>query len=228
MTGLDIRAMVLFYLNNDCFFAEGLGTALFGRKKGGSQQSFLYTSSHLWYGRKNTVKERKTMKKLISLLLAALMLLSLCASAFAEEPVLASTKSLTALLDSQNLNYTCYGLDDDGDDHISIGVSNDDLNLKYTMELFFSDDLEAAYVYVWYLISYSAENQSAVTALCNEINSAFRYATFVADDRDNTVTVKNAAFLRSVDDAGAIVFDMMTTMASVIDEVYPYLAEYAN
>ena len=168
------------------------------------------------------------MKKLISLILAVLMLLSLCASAFAEEPVLASTKSLTAVLDSQNLTYTCYGLDNDGDDHLSIGVSNDELGLKYTMELFFSDDLEAAYAYVWYLISYSAENQAAVTALCNEINSAYRYATFNADDRDNTVTFKYATFLRSVDDAGAIVFDMMTTMANVIDDVYPYLAGYAS
>lgn len=166
-----------------------------------------------------------TMKKLFAMMtMIALICAMFVSPALAEKAEFANTQSFLDVLDANDFVYTLAGLDSDGDEKVEIENNGD--ALTYYLNYYFTEDNELVSIRIWNLISYSDEDFINVLREVNAINYDYRYVCFVADETDNTVTVKYDVILRPGDAVGDIVFEESVHMASIIDEAFSRLAPY--
>ena len=168
------------------------------------------------------------MKKFLAILLSVLLLLSTCSAALAENPAptFNSTKTVLALLDAKGINYTLYGLDEDGDELVIV-PNTDDVGIKYDLYCFFDQNEENCFIYVWNLMTYDDADFLPVLMACNQLNEDYRYVTFTADTSDNTVTVTIDLIFRD-NDVDQIFWEGVLHVVNIIHSAYPTLAPYAK
>lgn len=165
------------------------------------------------------------MKKLLSTLLCAVLLMSLCTGALAATATFKSTQSVLNYLDVIEINYDLYGLDEDGDELLIIPNSDSELSLDYDMYCFFDQNQENCYIYLWDLITFDDADYVKVLQACNELNDIYRFVTFTVDTTDNTVYVTADLIYRD-NDVDAIFWEGLCHMVNIIHEGYPMLAPY--
>ena len=169
------------------------------------------------------------MKKLLSALLCALMLMTACAGALAEaaNATYTSTRTFLTYMDRKGINYEIYGIDDDGDELIIVPNGDKEAGIEYEIYLFFDDNNENCYVYVWRLIEFTDANYLRVLQTVNAINDDYRYVTFTVDEDTNSVFVTIDLIYRD-NDVDAIVWEGLMHVVNIIHNAYGALAPYAK
>lgn len=166
------------------------------------------------------------MKKVFALIFALFMVFSMAMSACAVSAQLNSTKAFLATLDENDIKYTVVGLDDDGDEQITVS-NKDDNGFEYTFNLFFDSDEENCYIRVWNIIHYSDADFSKVLRTCNSLNDKYNFLRFTADESDNMVTAAIDLIYRD-NDVGEIVLEALMASARILEAAYPDLSVYAQ
>ena len=165
------------------------------------------------------------MKKILALLLSALLFVSLCSTAFAATPTFKSTLDALTMLDAKDINYDLYGLDSDGDELVIIPNGDNEVGAEYDLYCFFDRNEENCYIYVWNLITFADADYLPVLQLCNQINDDYRFVTFTVDSSDNTVYVTSDLIYRG-NDVGEIFWEAVLHVANIIHDAYPLLVPY--
>lgn len=166
------------------------------------------------------------MKKFIALLLAMLLMTSLCLPAHAAIAQYASTRSFTDLMDAMDMHYSISGITD-GNEVVQLSLADNVNGTKYTVNLFFEEDECHCSLHVWDIISYSEADFVNVVQACNTLNGSYKYLCFSADETDNTVNA-SLDMIITADAAGLIVGEAVLFVSKILQSCYPYLAEYAN
>lgn len=140
----------------------------------------------------------RNKRKWLTLLLAAVLALSLSVPALAAEAAPGPEEiavEFMALLDQDGIDYSDQGIDSDGDYAILIrypGTNKEvhEINLYVDSSgLFFS-------AYEWYLLNYDETRLDEVLETMNDMNTAYRFVTFLADTSDSTITAKTFSVLQ--------------------------------
>lgn len=164
------------------------------------------------------------MKKFLAVLLMMALCMSACSAAFAEAQF-ASTADFLRLLDEADLKYTNKGLDQDGDEYITLKVRED--YASYTIHYFFEADEEHTSIFVWNLIEFDPADTLKVMHLCNTLNYEYNFTCFYVDTSDNTVTVSMNLIYRD-DNIGLVNTEGTLYLMSIIEKAWPSLAVYAK
>lgn len=164
------------------------------------------------------------MKKLLSMIVTLTLVLSFACSALATEAVYPLTKSFLSQMDAMDVSYTVIGVDEDGDECVSI-LNVGDAGNKYEIVIYFREDSEAVLFYVWDLISFSEESFADVLNAVNKFNADWLYAKAYVED-DNTVTVSLSSKIEESTSAD-LVLDMLMSLVDRVDSAYEYVAPYA-
>lgn len=160
------------------------------------------------------------MRRFLSIVLLA----ALCAGltlpmAAAEEASYPCTQAYLSFLDSKGMSYKYIGKDNSGDEQVTIDLPN------YTINYFFSEDQTLVSIRVWYLITYDKAREADVIALCSKFNYDYKYAAFIADTSDNTVTVRADVIHRTTDLNDAL-WSTTSFLVNIIDDAYSELEQY--
>lgn len=164
------------------------------------------------------------MKKLIAVLLLAVLCTGMMIPAVAETPAYDVTKSFVAVLNENDLAYTFNGKTNTGEEHIQ--MENEDEHFAYTINLFFHEDNDRASVYIWNIIEFADADFANVLRAVNELNYSYKYVRFYVDETDNTVTCAMNMILHDNTDAGDIVLEGLLRIASILKVAYPSLSVY--
>lgn len=167
------------------------------------------------------------MKKLTAILLLAALCAALCLPVLAETetpPQFSTTKSFIAELEEEELAYTFHGVDEEGDEHVT--MDNEDENFAYTINLYFDGNEELATIFIWNIIAFEDADFAHVLRAVNSLNYSYKYTRFYVDESDNTVTCTMNLILHDEDDAGDIVLEGLLRAASILKKAYPQLAPY--
>ena len=163
------------------------------------------------------------MKRIVSLLLAALLVFSSWTFSLAEtvETQYESTRLFLSRLDKVGIPYAYYGINENNREVLEIENTNYDLDITYTISLFFHENNENADMYVWNLLTYdpSEDGFFKVLQACNACNASWNYAKFYADTSDHTVSVDANMIFRG-DSAGEVCYEGLLHLVSVISKVY--------
>lgn len=165
------------------------------------------------------------MKKILSALLLLVMCAAACVPALAETAQFSSTRSFLSLLDEADMKYTVRGIDEDGDEYVTVKVSDE--NTAYTIYYFFESDQEHTAIFVWNLIEFDPADTLKVMQVCNTLNYEYNYSCFYVDETDNTVTCSMNLIYRD-DGVGLVVTEATLYLMEIIEVAYPSLAVYAK
>ena len=167
----------------------------------------------------------KTSKRLFAVLLALCLFLSLSVPAFAVSAEYSTTKAFLKVMDREKNKYTVEGVDEDGDEKVSVSVKGDN---KKTIEvrIFFNEDLDVVSMRCWYVISFDKADLDRVLTAVNQINNDYRFVKFVVDESDYSVDAKIDCPLRDDDIAGEIAYDALFYIENIVDEAYLELKEF--
>lgn len=158
----------------------------------------------------------RRMKSAAAVLLALLLL---CGTALAQEPVYGSTRAFVALLREADIAYEAFGVDEDGDDSLSVGQHG------RSVMCFFGEDGQSASFIVWYLIEYAPADEDAVIRACNSLNAASGGPCFYADSSDCTVTATlDVTF--PWDAAGMVSYRAFRALADMLPQALEALSPY--
>ena len=137
----------------------------------------------------------------------------------------ATTRQFLYALDQLEIDYTCNGIDSDGDEYITI----EDVCAGHPVifHLWFSPYCNQASLRVWDIISFPSQQENNVRIACNELNSAYKFATFYLD-YDSTITMSMDFLLREDGNAGDIVLDGLVLAYSILEDAYSTLESYDN
>lgn len=140
---------------------------------------------------------RKTeIRRLLTLLLALVLTLNV-ASCFAEDAQYATTKDFIRVLEKNDLKYTYKGIDSDKDETVIVSFT-DDFYDSVTVRFFFDEDEDKVSIRIWNLIDVSA-GESYATTVINKLNKDYKYAKFILDTSDSTVSVENDIYMDGTD-----------------------------
>jgi len=159
------------------------------------------------------------MKKIVALLLSAVLVVALAvpaAATEAQEPVYISTQSFIEELESNDLNYTYYGVTDGGHEEVYVSFSSDNYD-TVGFDVFFTTDSNAVRVFAWNLVNVTASKNFALNVM-NQLNSNYLYAKFYLDESDNTVTCEMEGFYLSNKDAGVIAYTIMMKLLDIVED----------
>ena len=134
----------------------------------------------------------KTMRKWLILLLAAVLTLSLSVPAMAAESEIHPADTAAeffALLDQEDVEYTDLGYNDKENYEIIL-TCHGQAREEHEIHLFIDSDGRAFSAYEWYLMEYDPARLNAILETLNELNSEYRFVTFLADTTDNTLTAE--------------------------------------
>lgn len=161
------------------------------------------------------------MKRLISLLVATLLLFGVCATAFASPAQYTSTQLFLDLLKEKDVSYTYVGINENDYERIKVSNTDSDVGISYTLEYYFDPNNENASIRVWDVAVFGEDQGSLINALvaCNNCNSSWKYITFLAEE-DNTVTAKMDLIYRG-DSVSEVVWEATLHMTNVLGEAYP-------
>lgn len=157
---------------------------------------------------------RKTeIRRLLTLLLTLVLTLNV-ASCLAEEAQYATTKDFIRALEKDDLKYTYKGVDDDKDEHVVVSFS-DDFYDSVIIHFFFDDSEDKVSIRIWNLIDVSAGESYATKAL-NKLNYDYKYAKFVLDTSDSTISVENDIYADGTD--GDKVVRLMNVLLQILTD----------
>ena len=163
------------------------------------------------------------MKKLLSLVLAAMLCLSVCAVSLAESAQYYTTQEFLDYLDQKGVTYTLEGIDNAG--YEVVKVTNKGDAFTYDIKYFFDDGMENTGIRVWDVIEYADADFAKVLRVCNTLNSSYRYAKFMADESDNTVTCSMDLMYRA-NDIAEIHWEATLRIVDILDNGYESLSIY--
>ena len=163
------------------------------------------------------------MKRILVLLLAAMLSISVCAVSQAETAQYYTTQEFLDYLDQENVYYTLEGVDNAG--YEVVKVSNKGDAFTYDIKYFFDDGFENTGLRIWNVIKYSDADFTKVLRVCNSLNSQYRYAKFVADESDNTVTCSMDLMYRA-NNIAEIHWEATLRIVDIIDSGYEALSIY--
>lgn len=161
------------------------------------------------------------MKRLLAfLLLAALCFASACTPASAEGAAYRSTQSFIDVLTHAGQPYTLHGVDEDGDEWLTLENPGDPF--AYTVTLLFGRDQKHASIRVWYVMDYDASRLTEVARVCNALNSQSRFLCLYADESDHTVTASMDLIFRD-GDAGQVTAEALRRLTDALHQARPQL-----
>lgn len=167
------------------------------------------------------------MKKIFAAVLAAVMLFSLCTTAFAVSATYTNTKAFIEQMDASNITYTVVGIDDDGDEKITIGNKSKSGD-EYVIRCYFNKDNEQVNFRVWNIIDFKENDFGKVLRAVNGLNYKYKWTKLYVDESDNSVTCAMDIIVREGDDAGDIALEAVLRIANILDDVYEELGVYAK
>lgn len=160
------------------------------------------------------------MKKLLSLLLLAVLCIADCAGASADRAAYSSTQAFIDVLERTGQPYVLDGVDEYGAECLTLEIAEDAFD--YSVVVMFEDDLTTASIRVWYVIMYDQARLAEVMRVCNALNAGNRFLCFYADESDNTVTASMDLIFRG-DDAGTVTAKAVERLTDVLHRAYPQL-----
>ena len=164
------------------------------------------------------------MKKLLSIVLALVLCFALTAPAMATEATLSTAKEFCSLLDEIDIVYTCKGLDEDGDDCITVEMSSD-VAPDYTLIYYFTSDLSDTYLRIFNIVDLSEDDLAAALLTCNELNDDYCFGRFILDTSDNSITFAMDV-LHTEDTAAELMLQATLYACQLYEASYEVLAEY--
>lgn len=164
------------------------------------------------------------MKKFLAALLMTILCMSACA-AFADTAEFTTTADFLRMLDDAEMVYTNYGIDQDGDEHVSVKVREDFTD--YTIHYYFEADQEHTAIFVWNIIEFDAADTLKVMHVCNTLNYEYNYTCFYVDTTDNTVTCSMNLIYRD-ENVGLVTTEATVYLMSIMEEAWPSLEFYAK
>jgi len=166
------------------------------------------------------------MKKLMALLLAFCLLLSMVPMAFAETTQFFLTEKVLTGLKEKGITYDYGGLNDKGTaEYFWVNYNGQYMN-DIEMKVYVNNDYSRLSIYVFNIVTYDTANFISVMRACNQANYDYAYLKFYCDETDNTVTAEFDCYV-TVGSAGEIAAEMIETTAWVADVVYnDYLSSY--
>ena len=157
---------------------------------------------------------RKTeIRRLLTLLLALVLTLNV-ASCFAEDAQYATTKDFIRALEDKGFKYTYKGIDSDKDEQVIVSFS-DDYYDTIAVRFFFDEDEDKVSIRIWNLIDVSAGESYAATAV-NKLNKDYKYAKFILDTSDSTISVENDIYADDTD--GDKVVRLMNVLLQILTD----------
>lgn len=164
-------------------------------------------------------------EKAISVLIVSMLLLSVfCPAAFATEPQYANTKAFTNGLDKADLIYAVRGIDDDGDEHVTVGFTDNDKS--YTVHFFFDEDNEYLGIRIWDILTYSDADFSRLLRVINTLNDKYKYVNFTLDESDNTVSLSFDLILRPSNSVEEITLEALLRVVQILKDSLETLTVY--
>lgn len=171
------------------------------------------------------------MKKLLSIALVLALLLSLGASAFAEEAQFQATRTFLADLDTlEGFHYEL------GEVRTEDGTRYEPIYLTYDggefsdyvshMSVVFSEDSEEVQLFLFNLINFDEEDYADVLVAVNAINAEGSGVKLYVDDSDNSVT-SEMYLLTTEASCEEIALEGLGFLISYTDIAYETLAEYS-
>lgn len=167
------------------------------------------------------------MKKLISAVLAIVLIVSLSAPAYAVSAKYTNTKDFIEMLDENDFTYTIEGIDKETRcEEVVIPMAGDDID--YDLHFFFDEEEDVISVRLWCLIYFDEEDFLDVLYAVNQLNDAYKFVKFVLDESDYSITVSMDAVVREGCEIGEIGYDCMYYMVMISDDAYAeVLSEFA-
>lgn len=161
------------------------------------------------------------MKRVLSLVFAALLLMGMCSTAFAVSAQYTSTQLFMDLLDEKDVSYTYVGIDDNDYEKITVKNNDSDAGISYTISYFFDPNNENAGIRVWDVAVFGEGDANKVKALmaCDNCNRTWKYVTFMTES-DNTVTAKMDLIYRG-ETVSEVVWEATLHLVNVLSDAYP-------
>ncbi|MCQ2437076.1 MAG: YbjN domain-containing protein [Clostridia bacterium] len=166
------------------------------------------------------------MKKLIVWLLIAIVCVLPAMAEEHVEPQYAATKDFIRVMDANDFQYTCYGVDDSGDECLLVRMKNETYDRAH-FYFFFNEDGDRVIVYLWNAIDFNPARRSIVLEVCNKSMVNYLYPRFYVDDTDNSLTMDYTAFLPETG-KGEVCWSILEMMDNIWSACYPDFAPYAK
>lgn len=151
------------------------------------------------------------MKKWFASGLILLMVMMLAMPAFAAQ--YATTKDFISVLEENEFVYSYVGIDSDNDEKVTVTFEPDPYD-EYRFNFYFNEEGSEVQIRMWNLITVSVDEGTACRTL-NDINNNYKWARFVFDATDNTITVKLDVPLSGTD-TGDLVLRMMKRAIQIL------------
>ena len=167
----------------------------------------------------------KTMKKLLAFLLVLCLFGCMAVPASAVNTQYGTTREFLKVMDREGHNYSYMGIDKNDDEEVDVSFTGDNKE-DIDVEIYFDEDLDSVSLRSWYVISFDEVDLGNVLMLVNQMNSDYKYITFVVDMNDYSVDAKLDCPLRDDACAGEIAFDALYYIVQIVDDAYPEFAQY--
>lgn len=130
----------------------------------------------------------KNMKKWLASALILLLVMMNAVPAMADsEAQYATTQDFIRVLEENELKYSYVGIDDDGDEKVTVSW-NADAYEDYMFRFYFNEDQTAVFIRMWNIVTVSAGETYALKTI-NALNSGYKYAKFYLDESDSTLSL---------------------------------------
>ncbi len=146
------------------------------------------------------------------------------------DAVFTNARRFVLLLKEHGIEYTYYAPDAEHEEEelsMTVGSTSDSgTRFSYVESVFFDRDNSEAGFRVWNLIDFAAADMNSVRRVCDSLNRSFKWTCFYVDTSDNSVTVSLDVPLLDDPRTTDILWDMLTTVDSIIDSGYDLLKPY--
>lgn len=164
------------------------------------------------------------MKRRFAFFVAAMLILSVSAAyALPKNVMYSSTRGFLELLDEKEIKYTYNGVNDDDIESVNV-IYNLDVG-KANVLLLFSQDNEHCSLRVWNLIDFEQSRLEEMYAVCNQMNSNYKYCTFYVDERDYSISVSMDLIYRS-SGSDEICYEALIRCIRICDDAMGTLKNY--
>lgn len=155
------------------------------------------------------------------------MVCGFTAIATAEEGTYETTRAIIATLEEHGFHCYLDGFTSSGRERISITYEYS-TGLTVPLCIMVDESGETVGIRMWKLIQYDPADLPDVVALCNKLNLSTVFATFCADEEDNTVTVTLDVVIKNSSNCGEIVYEALDWVLTAVKDRYPEFAPFAR
>ena len=179
----------------------------------------------------------KMTKRILALVIVLILCVSFTGSAFAsglskfrdkqsggETAAFASTQSFLDAMDAEGIIYTYHGLDSDNDDYVEVVYTGDYCD-SIDINIYFDESGTEANFRFWNVIDFNSVDYREILTVVNQLNSDYKWAKFVVDTSDYSVTA-SIDTLFPFGDAGEICLETLNQIVNIADLGYHALESY--